>query len=301
MTPHGRPSQALIDHHSELAAGGVGMTTVAYCAVSAKGRTFPQQLAVTEEVVPGLRRLTESVQQHGAAASIQLGHCGGFSKDSTIPGPHPKGPSPRLNTYGLMHGLPRVHAMSASDIHEVIADFSRSATLAVEAGFDAIELHLGHGYLLSQWLSPAINRRRDAWGGDLAGRLRFPLAVVEAVRKAVGPEVALIAKTNLSDGVRGGLEVDDAVAIGRALEQAGIDAILMSGGLVDRTPLYLLRGDRPLRGMIAVEKHPLQKVALAVAGPWVMRRDPFSELFFLDKAQKMRAALDLPMILLGVV
>jgi len=301
MTPQGRPSQALVDHHTELAAGGVGMTTVAYCAVSAKGRTFPEQLTMTEEVVPGLRRLTDSVHQEGAAVSLQLGHCGGFSKDGTVPRPHPKGPSRRLNTYGLMHGLPRVHAMDAADIHGVIADFARAATLAVDAGFDAIELHLGHGYLLSQWLSPAINRRRDAWGGDLAGRLRFPLAVVEAVRKAVGPRVPLIAKTNLSDGVRGGLEVDDAVAIGGALEQVGIDAILMSGGLVDRTPLYLLRGARPLRGMIAVEKHRLQKLALAVAGPWVMRRYPFSELFFLDHAQKMRAALDLPLILLGGV
>lgn len=301
MSPGGKPSQALTDHHVAMAAGGVGMTTVAYCAVSPRGRTFAEQLAMSPDVVPALRKLTDAVHQAGAHVSIQLGHCGGFSKNREVPRPHPHGPSSAINTYGLMQGLPRVHAMSEAQIQEVIDDFVTAATLSVEAGFDAIEVHLGHGYLLSQWLSPATNKRNDQWGGSLENRLRLPLTIVRAVRDAVGHHVALIAKTNLSDGFKGGLELDEAVQIGQALEDAGIDAILMSGGFVNKTPLYLLRGDRPLKGMIAVEKNALQKVALTMFGPLVIRPYPFEELFFIDQAREMRRALKVPLILLGGV
>lgn len=301
MSPGGKPSQALTEHHVAMAAGGVGMTTVAYCAVSPRGRTFAEQLAMSPEVVPALRKLTDAVHQAGAHVSIQLGHCGGFSKNREVPRPHPHGPSSAINTYGLMQGLPRVHAMSEAQIQEVITDFVEAAKLSVEAGFDAIELHLGHGYLLSQWLSPATNRRSDQWGGTLENRLRLPLTIVRAVRDAVGHHVALIAKTNLSDGFKGGLELDEAVQIGHALEDAGIDAILMSGGFVNKTPLYLLRGKRPLKGMIAVEKNVMQKVALAMFGPLVIRPYPFEELFFIEQARAMRRALEVPLILLGGV
>lgn len=301
MSPGGKPSAQLTEHHVSMAAGGVAMTTVAYCAVSPEGRTFAEQLAMSEEIVPALRELTEAVHHEGALVSIQLGHCGGFSKNREVPRPHPHGPSATWNTYGLMQGLPRVHAMSEEHIQNVIDDFAHAALLAVTAGFDAIELHLGHGYLLSQWLSPATNKREDRWGGSLEGRLRLPLAIVKAVRDAVGHDVALIAKTNLCDGFRGGLEVDEAVEIGRALQAAGIDAILMSGGFVNRTPLYLLRGKRPLKGMISVEKNPLQKMALAIFGPLVIRPFPFEELFFVGQAREMRRALDIPLILLGGV
>lgn len=301
MSPGGKPSQALTDHHVAMAAGGVGMTTVAYCAVSPRGRTFAEQLVMSPDVVPALRELTDAVHQAGAHVSIQLGHCGGFSKNREVPRPHPHGPSSGVNTYGLMQGLPRVHAMSEAQIQEVIDDFATAATLALEAGFDAVELHLGHGYLLSQWLSPATNRRDDQWGGSLENRLRLPLAIVRAVRDALGHHVALIAKTNLSDGFKGGLELDEAVQIGRALEDAGIDAILMSGGFVNKTPLYLLRGKRPLKGMVAVEKNVMQKVALAMFGPLVIRPYPFEELFFIEQARAMRRALEVPLILLGGV
>ncbi len=299
MTPHGVPTDALVAHHRTVAAGGVGMTTVAYCAVSADGRTFGDQLWMRADVVPALHRLTDAVHAEGAAVSLQLGHCGGFSKNADVRGRGPLGPSFGLNAYGLTAGLPFVRAMTERDITQVVDDFGEAARLAVAAGFDALELHLGHGYLLSQFLSPALNHRRDRFGGELENRLRLPLAVVRRVRDTVGPTVAVVAKTNLRDGFRGGLELPDAIGVAQRLEAEGVDALVLSGGVTSRTPFYLFRGRRPLREMIAVEKSPLQRLVLRVIGPAVIKEYPFEPLFFLPLAREVRRAVCLPLVLLG--
>jgi 2,4-dienoyl-CoA reductase-like NADH-dependent reductase (Old Yellow Enzyme family) len=298
MTPGGEPAPALIEHHRAIAAGGVGMTTVAYCAVSPNGRTFGEQMYMREAIVPALGELTAAVRAAGAASSLQLGHCGYFSKNRAM-GRHPLGPSRTFNGYGAMSGMAFSRAMTAADIDGVIDEFGRAAELAMLAGFDAVELHLGHGYLLSQFLSPAINRRRDQWGGSLDNRMRLPLAVLARVRDAVGSRVPIIAKTNLRDGFRGGLELEDAVGVAQRLEAAGIDAIEMSGGFTSRTPFYLFRGKRPLQEMIEVEKSRLQRQVLRWFGRRVIREYPFEEMFFLEQARAVRAAVKVPLILLG--
>lgn len=304
MSPGGVPSPALIEHHAAIARGGVGMTTLAYVAVSPHGRTFGEQLVMSDALVDQLRPLTEAVHREGAAASIQLAHCGGFSKDldqRRLSPPGPLGPSRAINLYGLLDGLVWTKPMREADIEAVIEQFARAATLAREAGFDAIELHLGHGYLLSQFLSPAINRRKDAFGGSLDNRLRLPLAVVRAVRAAVGPELPILCKTNLRDDIPGGLELDEAVEIARALEREGVDALVLSGGFVSASAFYLLRGGRPLREMIAVEPKRMQRVALRLFGPKVIEAHPFEELFFLPLARAVRQAVSMPLCLLGGV
>ena len=306
MTSGGGPGDALLAHHVALARGGVGMTTLAYCAVDAGGRTFADQLVMSEAAVDPLQRLTSAVHEAGAAVSIQLAHCGGFSKDVAqrrAPRPGPRGPSRALNRYGMLSGLVWARAMEGRDIAAVIRQFARAAGLARRAGFDAVELHLGHGYLLSQFLSPALNRRRDPWGGSLQNRLRLPLAVISAVREAVGPAFPILAKTNLRDGVPGGLEIDEAVAIARALEAqpGGVDALVLSGGLVSHSAFYLLRGARPLAEMIAVEKSAAQRWALRLFGRAVIRALPFEELFFLPLAREIRAAVRMPLALAGGV
>jgi 2,4-dienoyl-CoA reductase-like NADH-dependent reductase (Old Yellow Enzyme family) len=298
MTPGGMPSPALIEHHRALAAGGVGMTTVAYCAVSPNGRTFAEQMYMRDAIVPALGELTAAVRAAGAASSLQLGHCGYFSKNREM-GRRPLGPSRIFNGYGVMAGMPFARAMTAADIDTVIEEFGRAAELAMVAGFDAVELHLGHGYLLSQFLSPAINRRRDQWGGSLDNRMRLPLAVLARVRGAVGPRVPIIAKINLRDGFRGGLELAEAVGVAQRLEAAGIDAIEMSGGFTSRTPFYLFRGQRPLKEMIEVEKSRAQRLMLRWFGRRIIREYPFEELFFLEPARAVRAAVRVPLILLG--
>jgi len=299
MCPGGVPSDALVEHHRALAAGGVGLTTVAYCAVSGDGRTFAEQMVMRPETVAPLRRVTGAVHREGGAASLQLGHCGWFTKNGSLSTWLPRGPSPVVNQYGISAGKPIALAMGEAEIAQVIEDFGRAAGLAREAGFDAVELHLGHGYLLSQFLCPATNRRRDAWGGELDGRARLPLAVLARVREAVGPGFPILCKTNLRDGFRGGLELPDSVGLAQRLEAAGADALVLSGGFTSRTPFYLFRGRRPLAEMIEAEKSRLQKLALRVFGGRVIREYPFEEMFFLPEAREVRKAVRMPLVLLG--
>ncbi|HTO52845.1 MAG TPA: NADH:flavin oxidoreductase [Myxococcota bacterium] len=299
MTPGGLPSDALVEHHRALAAGGVGLTTVAYCAVAPDGRTFAEQLTMRRDTVGPLRRVTDAVHAAGGAASIQLGHCGWFTKNRELSSWLPRGPSRVVNQYGIAAGKPFGLAMRPSDIARTVDEFGAAAGLAREAGFDAIELHLGHGYLLSQFLSPATNRRRDAWGGSLENRARLSLAVLARVREVAGPEFPVLCKTNLRDGFRGGLELADSVALARLLESGGASALVLSGGFTSRSPFYLFRGRRPLAEMIAVEKSRLQKLALRWFGERVIREYPFEEMFFLAEARAVRAAVRMPLVLLG--
>jgi 2,4-dienoyl-CoA reductase-like NADH-dependent reductase (Old Yellow Enzyme family) len=299
MTPHGAPSPALVRHHVDLARGGVGMTTVAYCAVSRSGRTFAEQMWMREEIVPALRELTDAVHAEGAAVSLQLGHCGYFSRNTELPGRRSLGPSRLLNEYGLLSGIPFSRAMTEEDLVTTARDFAGAAERAQRSGFDAVEVHLGHGYLLSQFLSPATNKRRDRYGGSLENRLRFPLEVLAAVRSVVGKGLPIIVKTNLRDGFRGGLELEEAVVVCEALEAAGVDAIELTGGFTSRTPFYLFRGKAPLKEMIEVEKSRLHRVALRLFGRTAIRDYPFEELYFLPLARSIREKVRVPLILLG--
>ena len=299
MSPNGCVSEALIEHHRALAAGGVAMTTVAYCAVEPDGRTFRDQLHMRPELLPDLRALSRAVHAEGAAASLQLGHCGAFSNNQALKRRRPMGPSRALNLVGALSGRVLADAMTETEIEEVTAAFVRAAGLAREADFDAIELQLGHGYLLSQFLSPGTNARRDRFGGSLANRARFALAVVERVRAALPPEMPVLAKVNLRDGYRGGLEIDESIQLARELEARGVNALVLSGGFVSRNPFYLFRGERPLRQMIAVEKRLAQKLALAVFGPALIRPYAFEPLYFLPLARELRRAVRMPLVLLG--
>ncbi|MEI8257383.1 MAG: NADH:flavin oxidoreductase [Deltaproteobacteria bacterium] len=299
MTPDGFVSDALVRHHREIAAGGVGMTTVAYCAVAPDGRTFRDQLYLRPEALPALRGLTDAVHREGAAASLQLGHCGFFCNNHDLVGRRPKGPSATVNLLGALSGRPWADEMNQADIDDMTAAFVSSARMAREAGFDAVELHLGHGYLLSQFLSPATNRRKDAYGGTLENRARFPVRVVERVRAALPADFPVLAKVNLRDGFRGGFELDESVDVARMLESVGVSALVLSGGFVSRDAMYLFRGERPLRDMIAVEKSIAQKIALTLFGPLVIKAYPFEPMYFLPLARAVRGAVRTPLVLLG--
>lgn len=301
MCPGGVPSEALLRHHRAIAEGGVGMTTVAYCAVGPDGRTFPQQMYMREAVVEPLRRITDAVHEAGAKVSLQLGHCGWFSRNTEVSGGRPFGPSPTWNMYGTLVGMPFARGMTEADIRRVIMEFGNAATAALRAGFDALELHMGHGYLLSQFLSPGTNRRTDRWGGSLANRMRLPVEVLREVRRRVGPAVPLLCKTNLRDGFRGGLELDEAVEVARILEAEGADALVLSGGYTSWNPFYLFRGEIPLRQMVEVEHTRLMRAALRCFGPFVMHEYPFRELYFLEDALRVRAAVRMPLAYVGGV
>jgi len=295
------PTQDLVEHHARLAKGGVGLTTVSYGSVSNLGRTHKHQMVVDEYSRPYLERLTSTVKKGGAAVSIQLTHCGFFSSNSTIRGKRPLSPSRTLNLYGLLQGLGFSKAMSQGELDKTSDDFARAALISKEAGFDAVEIHMGHGYLLSQFISPFTNKRKDKYGGNLENRMRFPLEVINKVRRTVGNDFPILCKINLSDGFKGGLEIEDAVGVAKMLEKSGVNALVLSGGFTSKTPFYLMRGGIPIKDMIQVEKDKMQKMALRLFGRMIIKKFVFEENFFLPLAKIIRTRVKMPLVYLGGV
>jgi 2,4-dienoyl-CoA reductase-like NADH-dependent reductase (Old Yellow Enzyme family) len=295
MCEGGLPSARLVDYHGSVARGGVGMTTVAYASVSRDGLTYGHQLRMD---AGGMRRalvrLTDAVHGEGAAACIQIGHAGYFA-DPAVTGTRPVGASRVPNVYGL--SLPR--PMREEDIGRVVSDFGRAAVTVRESGFDAVELQLCHGYLLSQFLSPYTNRRGDRYGGSLENRMRFPRAVVRRVREVLGPGFPVVAKVNLTDGFDGGLELGEAVEVARMLEREGVDALVLSGGFVSKVPMYVMRGDVPFAQMYENESSATKKVGLLLLGKVMVKAFEFREAYFLEDARAVRRAVDVPLMLVG--
>src|SRR5207249_10892951 len=274
------------------ARGGVGMTTLAYCAVSVDGCGTPNEIILGGEALPGLRRLADAVHEAGAAASAQIGHAGAVASST---GRRGLSPSPIFTGRSLR----RTRAASEADLARIIEDFARAARIVAESGFDAVEVHLGHGYLPSEFLSPRLNRRTDRWGGSLENRARFAREIVRAVRAAVGPRLAVLAKLNMADGVPGGLWLDESVAAARLLEADGaLDAIELTGGSSLENPMYLFRGEAPIAEMAATMPR-LRRLGFRLVARRFMVAYPFEEAFFLPMARRFRAALTVPLILLG--
>ncbi len=297
MSRDGLVTDRLIDWHREFAAGGVAMTTLAYCSVTSDGRTFPHQIWMRDEARQGLARFAAAMHAEGARAAIQIGHAGWFAS------PHatrtaPVGPSRMFSP----HAQAFSRAMTGADFERFTTAFATATRLAIEAGFDAIEVHVGHGYLLSQFLSPYNNRRTDEWGGSLENRARFPRQVLRAVRDAAGAQAAVYAKLNMQDGFRGGLTLEEGIQVARWLESdASVDALQLTGGHTTRTPFYLMRGAVPLADMARNQTHWLRRLAFRVFGRALIRTYAFEEAFFLPQARRFRAALRLPLMLLGGV
>mgnify|MGYP000848869496 FL=1 len=296
MCQDGKVTDSLIEHHRRVAQGGVGMTTVAYCSVSYDGRAFGHEMWMRAELIPDLKRLTQAVHQEGAAASIQIGHCGFFSNPREI-GRRPLGASVKF----CLFRLSLCQSMSEAQINEKIEDFGRAAEMAKGAGFDAVEIHAGHGYLLSQFLSPWTNHRRDQYGGSLENRLRFPLAVIRRVRQAVGEDFPILIKMNVSDGIRGGLELDEAVQIAQQFEAAGASALVPSCGFTAKTPLYMMRGCVPTREMAANQTDWLLRLGMSLFGWFMVQRYRFDRLYLLREAVSIQEAVKIPVVYIGGV
>ncbi len=206
----------------------------------------------------------------------------------------PLGPSWGINPMGGP-----VFTATEADMARVTSDFAAGARMLVEAGFDIIEVHLGHNYLLSSFLSPKWNRRKDKWGGSVENRARFPRQVLRAIRDAVGDSVAVTAKMNMVDGVPGGIWLNDSIEVARLLEADGtLDALQLTGGSSLANPMYLFRGEVPFREFTAVLPSFIRP-AFKLVGSRFLKEYPFEEAFFLPYARQFREALDMPLILLG--
>ncbi|MGI5414952.1 NADH:flavin oxidoreductase [Actinomadura luteofluorescens] len=294
MTPDALVTDDLVEYHRRPAAGGVGMTTVAYCAVAPEGRTERRQIWMRPEAVPGLRRLADAVHAEGAAASAQLGHSGPVA-DASSNGV----PAVSAGRFFNPLGMAFTKVATAEDVERITRAHAEAARLAIESGFDAVEIHLGHNYLASSFLSPRLNRREDGYGGPIENRAKVALGIARAVRDEVGDRIAITAKLNMRDGVRGGLEIDDSLHVARALQDEGtVDALELTAGSSLLNPMYLFRGDMPIPEFAASYKLPM-RIGLRMFGKRFLRSYPYQDAYLLEHARRFRAELDLPLILLG--
>jgi len=264
----GRPEQAMIDLYADLARGGVELIITGHAFVHESGKAHSEMLAVhRDDLIPSLQTLSETVHREGGSKRsgvvMQINHAGRQTSEETI-GRSPVAPSPVPRG----RGAPRPHELTETEIEELVGAFGRAAGRAKAAGFDGVQLHGAHGYLINQFCSPASNWRRDRWGGSVARRLRFLEEVAAAARDEVGNDYPLLIKLGIQDFVRDGLTLDDGVEIVRHLADWGLDAVEVSGGV----------------GGTSSRKD-------------IMR--PEDEAYFLPQARRAREATDLPLILVG--
>jgi len=294
VTPDALVTRELIDYHLRPCRGGVGMTTVAYLAVTPDGRTHKECIWLREEALPGLAQLADEVHETGAAIAAQIGHAGPVANARSNGAPS-LAPSKSFSPASMK----MIREASADDLRRVRAAYADGAVLLERAGFDSIEIHLGHNYLLSAFLAPALNKRTDDLGGSIENRARYPREVVQAVKAAVGDGVAVTVRLNMVDAIKGGLKIDESLQVARMLEADGcVDALELTGGSSFGNPMFLFRGDAPVADLAATLP-PLVRFGFKRFGDKLMKSYPFEEAFFLESARRFRDEVDVPLILLG--
>lgn len=264
---NGEVTESLIDTYRDLARGGVGLIITSYAFVTKKGKATTGKLgADNNTLIPGLKSLTEAVHNEGGRVALQIVHGGSqLSFKTGMPTEAPSAVKERATG-----NLPV--EMSVGDIRRVTGEFAEAARRAKEAGFDSIELHAAHGYLLSQFLSPYSNIRTDEYGGSIENRARIIFSIYKAVREKVGRDYPIMIKINTSDFAGVGLTPEDSLWVCKKLSEMGIDAIELSGGIP-------AAGDQsPARAEI---------------------NNPKKEAYFQDYARKFRTHLRCPLILVG--
>ncbi len=296
MGKDNNPTDALRDYHLSVARGGVGMTTLAYAGICQSALSFKTQLWLRPEIVSPLREITDGIHSYGAKASIQIGHCGNMTHRSTA-GCLPVGATTGFNLYSPTF----VRGLTRDELKGLAVKFGDAVRTARDAGFDCVELHAGHGYLISQFLSPFTNRRRDEYGGSLDNRMRFMRECMAEVMKAAGSDMGVLVKTNMRDGFKGGLEIDDCLTVARELQTLGAHALVLSGGFVSKAPMYVMRGEMPIYSMTHYMPQLWLKYGVRWFGKFMIPSVPFRELYFLDDARLFRKELDLPLVYVGGV
>lgn len=296
----GLVSEGLARFHEEVAEGGAALTTVAYCATSADGRTFVDQAVLDEGSLADFRALTGRVHRHGGAASAQITHAGCFTflpKD-VLETRRPLSASGGFNKVGVMSGRWLKKAMNPAEMDAIAAEFVAAARHARSAGFDAVELHMGHGYLLSQFISRIYNKRRDAWGGPIERRMRFPGEVLSRVLDAVGRDLAVIVKYSMTDGVAGGNGIEDGIAVARAIEARGAHLAVLSNGMNVESITAMFGSPFP-KSNRAATANPVVKLGMWLQSLTEPKDVVFRENYLLEHARAVRGAVAMPLAYLG--
>ena len=243
----GSVTDRLIDLYTSLAKGGVGLIITGFAYIQGNGHCMPLQTGVfSDDNIPGLRKLVDAVHEEGGKIALQIAHAGRQTTPALIGGLKPMAPS-AIEADPLFHTEPR--EMTTGEISETIEAFAAAAVRCKKAGFDGVQLHGAHGYLIAQFLSPFTNRRTDEWGGNTENRMRFVKEVIKKVRAAVGPDYPVLIKISVEEGVEKGLKLGESCIIAKGLADAGVDAIEVSGGIVADTAFLMCRGWVPIDQM----------------------------------------------------
>jgi 2,4-dienoyl-CoA reductase-like NADH-dependent reductase (Old Yellow Enzyme family) len=257
----------LVEWMVKLAEGGVGLIITGHAYVSQRGQASPWQIGIDkDERIPGLQDMTDAVHKKGGKIVIQLAHAGMFA-NSKLTGETPVAPSALS---GFTEHPPK--EMNLDDIEELVKGYGEAAMRGKKAGFDGIQIHAAHGYLLSQFLSPVFNKRHDRYGGKIENRATFLLEILKSIRAKVGDDYPVLIKINSRDFLEGGLELEESIKVGEMLKEEGIDAIEISGGTAVSGKLS------PVRTGISSED---------------------DEAYFKDAARAFKERIDIPIILVG--
>ena len=263
----GRATPRLIDYMVALARGGVGLIISGHAYVHRDGQAGPHQLGVySDDLAHGLAAMADAIHENNGKTVLQLAHAGFFA-DARLTG-HP--PLTVSNVEGIDKSSRK--ELTVQEIGQIVRAFAEGAKRAKKAGFDGVQIHSAHGYMLSQFLSPAFNRRADDYGGSIENRARALMEVLRAVRSAVGPDYPVLVKINGRDFIDNGLSLEDSVQVGGMLAKGGIDAIELSGGV--------LTGGKLMPSRMGIHS-------------------PEKEAYFLQEAKAFREKIDVPLILVG--
>ena len=280
--------------YTQLAKGGVGLIITGNYYVHPSGRAVPRIIVLdNDDVIDDLRQVTGIVHEHGAKIVAQLNH-GGRQSDPKVLGRQPIGPSSVRDTLSMV----KPREMSQAEITEMITAFGDAAFRAKEAGFDGVQIHAAHGYLVNQFLSGHTNRRSDEWGGSPDNRMRFLLEIYDLIRSRVGADYPVLVKINSEDSIAKGVRLEECIAVCMKLDELGIDAIEVSGGIAERG-LATIRGDIPadlmMRNRNLFERAMMRLFLLKALRKWAH----FEEGYFLPHATAVKRHVNVPVIAVG--
>jgi 2,4-dienoyl-CoA reductase-like NADH-dependent reductase (Old Yellow Enzyme family) len=289
----GRLSKSYISLYSRLARGGVGLIVPGGYYVRADGLQAHRCIVVDrDEIMADLQALVEVVHKHGAKIVAQLNHCGRQS-DPKVIGHTPLGPSPVRDKRTKV----KPRQMKQKEIEQIIVAFGNAARRVKEAGFDGVQIHAAHGYLVNQFLSAYTNRRRDKWGGSIENRMLFLTEIYKLVRSITGNNYPILVKINGEDYVKRGITIDETKIVCSKLDELGIDAIEVSGG-IGEVGLFAIRGDIPI-DLLLRNRGFVERVVLKIKIKSIRNQVRFKEAFFLSEAAAIKSVVKSPVIAVG--
>ncbi len=297
---NGFPTQDLFKLYERLAKGGVGLIITGFAFVSRDGKSpfLGMQGIDRDEHIPKYRELVEHVRQHGTKIAMQIVHCGRQTTREAI-GMQPLAPSPVKDK--SLFVMPR--EMTDEDIERIIEAFTQACRRVRESGFDAVQIHGAHGFLVNQFLCPHTNRRKDQWGGSIENRMRFVRQLYYRCRQQVGDDYPILIKINAYDNMKKGLKLEEGVVMAKMMAEMGFDGIEVSCG-IGEDGLSTFRGDVPLEVFLDEwemykNKNPLFRFVMKRFGRKMIKPPPLTQAFNRESARTIKEAIDIPLFLVG--